>query len=321
MRFAGLDVPTPVLLAGGLAGLVLLVRGTALARPRVRDPASAHPAAYARGKLHALQLRRAGPLGDALRIMVPLEWPHTPVSVWLGFTASAAGPDDNTAITASGQLKRRWNFHEIGEFQTTAGRPTSVHAPERTRPANDWLRLAPDARTRRLLHAATGTLRDATLVPDAWSTPEAAPDRAAIGLVSLRDHYDGVKRLLPTVLHPTHTNSVWAVAMAFTGWSAGPVVAARSIARFGATIAPVDDARRMGAWAQALVAARHRGESMGGRPETHGNAAYDWLRTAQKLASGELLGSTAHEDTAWYGESWATPGPLQDAVTRIAFGA
>ena len=302
------------------AGALLLRPDRAEAAPSRsgRTAASGRPSAYAHEKLSMLRVRAEGEFATILRVMVPLAWPGMPISAWVGFTASVGSPAEDTAINAQGRLKSGWRFHELGLFQTPAGRPTGLLAPEATAGSNTWLALHSDPLVRRLLRAATGTERDATMVPGAWA--HALADQTAVGLTDLRHGYESTKRRLPAAVHPQREDSVWAAAMAFTAFSAGPDVTARSIGRFAAQIAAKPDAERMGAWAQGIAAAVARREPMGAPVHEHGNVAYDWVRTAQKLACGELVAPTLHENAAWYGQSWATPGALQDIVTRAAYG-
>lgn len=279
------------------------------------------PTVYVGEKLAMIRRRAASPFGQAVQRMVGTVWPGVPWEAFLGFTALSMAPGDPAGITEdTGALDRNTGrpmnrFHEIGPFQTEAGPSQgypggALEAPAPGDADNSWKRLHNDATVRQLLGG-----RDATMVPGAWRT--APDDQAAVGLVSLKRHSAGTNRMLDARIRPADPASLWNVAVAFTGFSAGDSAAAATINRYADSLARVPEAQRWGAFLEEV--ARDVARSTTGtraRPWTiagHRNPAYDALRTEQKLAVGRALAEGGPR-AAWFAVALADRAAMERAL-------
>jgi len=276
------------------------------------------PSHYAASKLSSLTARWRGALGDELRRLAPRAWPGVPVSAFMGFT-SIGSRDEDTAPRANRV------FHEVGYFQTPAG-PADGPAPNPNpdAPYNAWGKIASGSTAAELLG------RPVVMTPDGWKGARAVPDQVAVGLLDLRRELESFSRLARTagagVVAPRQSASVYAVACAFSAFSAGASGAARNLARLGSSgwqSAGRDEASAWD-WIVEEIARRWRAGTIPlENPGSHRNPAYTVLRTTQKLAAGaklaESLGLT--DELAWYPR--VARGALLDAeraLTAAAYG-
>lgn len=274
----------------------------------------AAPSTYAAAKVERLRPRFEGPLGAALGVMIPADgspFRGAPVSGLLGFTA--IGGEDEDTCSAAAWRARPESFHEIGEWQTPAG-PCSGPAPNPDPDAemNHWGRLA----TSSMVRAWLG--RDAVTAPGAWRGAAATRDRAAVGLADLYSERLALLGELPGALAPRDPGGIWAVALAFAAFSAGPAGAAQALAPVEDELARVDESRRFAAWPEALVELYRAGRRWGPRA-AHPNPAYTCARTWQKIAAGKALADAVRESSAsWY----VMPSPaLERELVLAAEGA
>ena len=256
---------------------------------------TAAPSTYAAAKLAKLRPRFDGTLGAALGQMVPASpFAGAPLSAVLGFTAIGDATEDTCSVAR--WRNREGSFHELGEFQTPAG-PCSGPAPnpDRDAPMNHWGQLATSSLVRELLGG-----RDAVMTVGAWRLTSSVRDRAAIGLADL---YRGLVELegrIPVELMPRTGGSLWALALAFAAFSAGPAGAAQALAPVEDELARVEESQRFARWPAALVELHQAGRRWG-PPNAHPNPAYVCARTWQKLQAGAVLAEAVGEQSgSWY---------------------
>lgn len=206
------------------------------------------------------------------------------------------------------------SFSEIGYFQTEAGERGQPAPPSNTQAQyNRWGLWAFDPLTVRALG------RPASMVPDAWK--QLPDDQAAVGLVNLRKYTDELSTLLPASIRPTKYNTQFAVAMAFTAFSAGTNGARNLFTRYATQLAALPEEQR---WAQLVwLLARdiQNGYLPPGGAGRHGNVAYDALRTMQKLEAGRQLAVAVGGNAAWFDLGMGAGQAAEEAVIqRAAYG-
>ena len=154
------------------------------------------------------------------------------------------------------------------------------------------------------------------MVSGAWQTDVAA--QAAVGLVNLRKRLDSVNRAAPAGTGASDPASVWAVALAFAGWSAGVGGLTTHLRRYAAPIAAAPEAGKLAAWVAAVVADARAGRYNGVAARHGSNAAYTLMRTLQKIEAGKVLAASV--DPARLGWFPTIASADQLAITRAAFG-
>lgn len=244
--------------------------------------------------------------------MAPIIWPGVPPEAFLGFTSIAGSVNAGSVDTADPPVLNA--FHEIGFFQTEAGErggeapPSDLHATY-----NNWGLLHDDPLVVRALgHAAS-------MVPDAWKNlPE---DQAAVGLVNLRHYVNALSALLPAAAKPTRYDTMYAVAMSFTAFSAGTNGARQLFTRYATQLASVPETQRWQQLVYLLAKDIQSGFQPPGGAGRHGNVAYDCLRTMQKFEAGRQLALSTGGDAAWFDLGMGSAQANEEAVIqRAAFG-
>lgn len=254
-----------------------------------------------------LRRRWDGETGAILRDMVPRAWRGVPAVVLLGFTSFSTSAQENTTEADPHQ-----DFHEVGLFQVEAGlRGGPAPNPDRRAEYNAWGALAGSPLVRDLLHD-----RDATMAPNGWKT--ALADQIAVGLANLLRHGAAFARAVPE-LAPRDAASRWAVATAFTTFSRGRGQSERVMSNLAAKMAGVLERDRWRTWAETLCIEALKGADGIDTREGRAGAAYGWVRTAQKLASGRLVAEQLGDQAAldWYGPDLAPETAA--TLTRLAY--
>lgn len=300
---------------GGFVALNVLrpTRRSPLPAPPRRgsgSPRTATPAAYGASKAAMLVARYRGQLGTALEKCLPEGWPQAagfepvPREVFLGFTAISTGPTENTTRAVATQA-----FHELGYFQTPAG-PRDGPAPNPDPALSAWTRCAQGDFVKGLLG------RPGTISTTAWGS--AIIDQVAIGLCDLQSNYKGVAGSIDPALRPSNFGGTWAIAMAFSGFSAGAGTAARWINQYTAGLKAVPEAARFSKWAELIQRDIESGAASGWVKGKHKNPGATLIRTWQKLESGraaaDKMGTLAAYDE-WYDRPDADAG----AILRASF--
>lgn len=244
------------------------------------------------------------PLGQAFREFGPRMWPGVPWEAFLGFITSANLTDNTTTGDP------RQAFHEIGVGQIPAG-PRNGPAPNPDpRAANNaWGALANTPEI-------VGVLgHPASMVPNAWKT--LPRDQAAMTIANLKRDYASVKSALAPGVRPTVDTSPWAIAMAFSSFSAGAGGAATAFNRFAPQLAGVPDSRKWGALLQALNDGLRNGTLQPGNPN-HPNPFYTAMRTWQKMESARQLAQGTHGDAGFFASGLAHE---DDVIAAVLAGA
>lgn len=262
------------------------------ARPPVSPSASvSNPYNYAKDKLPMLQARALGELGTSLAKLAPKAWPGVPLEAWVGFTSISEGNDEDTVTRTNTQ-----QFHELGYFQVPAG-PRAGPAPNPDPNAwmNSWGKLAGSPWVKNVLG------RTATMNPRLWQ--DATDDQVAVGLGNLRAALRSVNALIPADVQPKHESSTWAVALAFTGFSAGPAKAARWVNLYAEKLAAQYEDVRWSVWAWLIDADIQAGYTSDWVKGRHANPGASYLRTWEKLECAHQLAIQLGHKTefeAWY---------------------
>lgn len=246
-----------------------------------------------------------GVKGNAVRVAAEAAIPGIEPTAHFGFIANAGWSEDTATAVEHAP------FHELGAYGTTGG-PWNVPAPSCDRSKeNDWCDFHDHADVRRILGVITGTERSASM--SSWRD---AADQAAIGAVMLHSKISGVSGALDARLRPTDESGIWATALSFGGWSAGPPTMARHVNAFAAELAQVPEAERWNAFLQALARGVQAGSTRSGA--SHRFAVYTATRTAQKLRAARMLAEALGRDTSWYGP---VDTGAEDVIARAAGGA
>jgi hypothetical protein len=263
------------------------------------------PDRYAQEYLPALTRRWGATLGDALRRYSPVVFPGAPPEALMGFTAIGTQNDD------TGDPPVNNSFREIGYFQTEAGPNLGPSPnPDPSAPSNSWGRLANDSRVVALLG------HPATMSEYAWRN--AIYDQAAVGLYNLLDDAAAVARGIPAAIRPSDPGSLWNVALGFSGFSGGVGGTRTSINRYANSL-NVPESVRFAAWVDAVLRDAQAGDLPGG-VGSHGNPAYDILRTWQKLAAGKALAQHTGGNTSWFDVGFGVnDAQAQQALTDAAY--
>jgi len=268
-------------------------------------PNNLAPSAYGQAKLGTLLNRWNSALGTAVRRMTPIVWPGVPAEAFIGFTAIAGGLTENTAESVNNP------FAEIGAYQTEAGlQPGPYPNPDPNAPYNNWGKLANDPRVVQLLGRA------ASMVPDAWK--QLPDDQAAVGLVNLRRYTDQLAAQIPASIRPTRYDTQWAVAMAFTAFSAGIGGARGLFTRYATQLTTVPEVDRWSRLLWLLARDIQNGFHPSGGAGRHGNVAYDALRTMQKFEAGRQLAVRTGGDAKWFDLGMGQWKDAQESVILAA---
>lgn len=319
-----MSIPWGAVAVGGALLLWALGRGSSSSRS-LAPGALPTPSRYGRGKQSLLRARLSGPLGAYVRRFLPVLMPGGSVAAVLGFT-SIGGADEDTAPVANPV------FHEVGEFQTTAG-PASGPAPNENPFAgyNNWgmigspresTRYSENARAVRALVQGPQVLgRAAVMTPGGWRGAAATIDRAAVGMGSLVLDRRELARVAPALGAFSNDWNLWQTFLAFSAFSAGPGGAAQAFREWSTDLSRVAESQRF-AWLVrkiALEVLRGRVFSPAGH---HPNSAYTLLRGWQKLEAARQLAAENGLNTSWFAplELGEQSEQLQQLVTMGAFG-
>jgi len=245
------------------------------------------PEVWAQGKQATAVSRWQGDIGAAMRDLCPRSWPGVPVEAWMGFIANSTGPDERTSLD------------ERGLF--------GVEGP-------NWPSLARDPATVALLG------REAVGDPGWMGSRGGLRDQIAAGLVDLHRHLVEVGNAFPA-LRPAREDGLWAVALAFIGWSAGTGNVRHHLGRYAAQLAAVPEASRWGVWCWLLAGDLYSGAVPAGDAH-HDNQAYSVVRTMQKLSSGRLLARATDPGlVAWFDNGLAgAEGWVQAVLAAGGYG-
>lgn len=241
------------------------------------DPVSlpdAVPSRYGAAKLATMRTRWVGECGLHARGMAPQVFPTVPVHVFVGFTAIAMSQREETSAG------------EMGLYQP---------------PRAAWKALQSDREVKALLG-------DRKAVLTGWR--ERVADQTAVGLVNVRN--DG--RKLAVALRGASAPSLvavdpaspWAIACAFTGFSAGPTSGAQNIARYRVAILSdptaitLPEGARVAAWVRAIVAEYDSGHVFGPSGAHARNPAHSAMRLLQKLCAGRALALAVSASDDWW---------------------
>lgn len=267
------------------------------------------PTQYGQEYNGPLRERWNSPFGLAVRRMSPIVWPGVPPEAFMGFTSIAGTFNPGTTNTADPPVLN--DFAEIGYFQTEAGpRGGPAPNPDPSTAHNHWGALHADPMVVRLLG------RSASMTPDAWKIlPD---DQAAVGLVNLRQYTDHLAALLPANIRPSRYDTMWAVAMAFTGFSAGVNAAKGLFLRYATRLAPIAEAKRWQYLLWMLAVDLQNGFHPSGGAGRHGNVAYDALRTMQKFESGRQLAVSVGGNAAWFDLGMGAQKAAEETIIQNA---
>ena len=223
-------------------------------------------------KLPIMRSRWDGPLGDAVRQLMPRVFPGAPVEMGIGITANSMGATE---------VVRTANFWEIGWYNIPAG------PLDRPPPGGMYLSVAQGDTVRALI----GRSAD---VSSSWASDTLG--QAAVGLVAYADvESRNVIDRIPEDLRPQEGGSVWKVACSIMGYvSGGP--AASAIHRHAAILRQTNERDRFYALAREVAREAERGEDVSG-------PAYPIARAMQRLACGKAIAATRGSSTSW----WASP--------------
>lgn len=270
------------------------------------------PTAYGQEYGSTLRNRWSSAFGLAVRRMTPIVWPGVPPEAFLGFTSIAGSMNAGSVNTADPPVLN--SFAEIGYFQTEAGeRGQTAPAPDVNAHYNNWGKLHDDQLVIRALgHAAS-------MVPNAWKQlPE---DQAAVGLVNLRHYVTALAGLLPAAAKPTRYDTMYAVAMAFTAFSAGTNGARQLFTKYATQLASVPEVQRWQQLVYLLAKDIQNGFQPPGGAGRHGNVAYDALRTMQKFEAGRQLALSTGGNAQWFDMGMGAAQVNEEAVIqRAAYG-
>jgi hypothetical protein len=266
-----------------------------------------YPDTYANEYVQRCFTRWSAPIGTYIRQFAPTFFPGAPPEAFIAFTGGAAsGADDTASNPNSG-----FGLHEIGYFSVPAG--------DRNQPAasgasgDDWSQLARDPMVR------TALGRNAVTGPTAWQNAPA--DQAAVGLAMLRSVLGSANAHIPANVRATGYGSLWAVAVSFCAFSAGPGSTSTRIGLYP-QLAQYNEDLRWGAWLYLQAADIRAGQSMGA-VGNHNNRAYTLCRTWQKLALGRELAKLTGGDVAWFdsfGLSAADYTTIQEILSIAGMG-
>jgi len=289
------------------------------------------PSHYASDKLSApagIKSWWRGDIGRLTREYGARTFPGAPAEALMGFESNSGGPRENTTGWLTGSEEERAaaatagrrplsgsfnGFHELGLFGVEGGVASGPAPGQVAGPHNNWLPLATSGDVRNLLG------RNAVTAPGSWV---AVQDQIAIGLVNLRKAGREVMNGLPANIRARSEGSLWFVALAFMGWSAGVAGTRSHIIRYASALAGVPEASRWGAWrywlAKDFVAGR-----IASRPaNSHENPAYSAVRTQQKLRAGEELQYELGGTSRWFDDCIGTVqrAIVDDVLARAAVG-
>jgi hypothetical protein len=258
------------------------------------------PALYGVHKLTTMLARWNGSAGQYVRQFSPQVFPGAPPEALMALS-TIGGQTEDTCDNTPGQ-----SFHELGLYQTEGG-PCSGPGPnpDPYAPDNNWGRLANSSVVTSLLG------RPATMVDGAWR--QAVDDQTAVGLANVAAHAASVaSQLSDPSLAPTDPGGTWNIFLGLTGFSAGDSGAARTVNRYAAQLAGVDERARVAALIDAILVDAQNGTLPGSTLGDHGSPAYDALRSLQKLAAGRALAQQTGGDVGWFDYGF---GDQQDAAT------
>lgn len=256
--------------------------------PAVNTSLRINPYTWARDKQSMLARWNAGVVGDTIRRLSPMIWPGVPYEAFLGFAANGSIRGETSSDTALPPPYGVNNsFHELGLFGTEGGNridstmgtfpgiPVPVPlAPAPTMSNNSWRSLASSARVVNALG------RPASLELNGWL---AVPDQVAVGLANLKSHLASTISSGLSGAGPVDQNSLWALALAFGGWSAGSGRMAQHVRRYASQIQGVSDDAKWGAFLNAVA------NDPNTSGQSHSNPAYTAMRTWQKLEAGREI--------------------------------
>ena len=253
---------------------------------------SALPVNYSRNKYAScLRLSQRSPLPD----FVHRTWPGTTALQWAGFMSNGSGNED-TANSPSPAP-----FHEIGYFGTTAG-PSSNHTcPNNdTGRENDWYHFYNNPQVVALL------CRPAYMANGCWRDSAGGfPDQCAVGLVSMFSKYNYIHNSMPAGVRPESPDNIWALALTFMSWSAGPGGTLSHMRPFYDRLRAFPEDQRWDALRRMMAEDLISGRMPIGISRSHSNPAYSVLRTQQKIAAA----TQNYQDN-----------DIDHAITMAAFG-
>lgn len=227
------------------------------------------PSRYAARKLSEMRSRWNGPLGDAVRQLMPRVFPGAPAEVGIGITANSMGATE--AITSAG-------FWEIGWYNIPAGPPDAA-------PPGGIYRSVAQGGT------VLGLIGRAADVSSSWASDTLG--QAAVGLVAYADvEARNVIDRIPEDLRPREGGSVWRIACSIMGYveSGGAVTAIR---RHAEALRQHDEKTRFHALAREVAREIAAGRNSAAE-------AYPIVRTMQRLACGKKLAESVGGDVSWW---------------------
>jgi len=235
-----------------------------------------------------MRSRWNGPLGDAVRQLMPRVFPGAPVEMGIGLTANSMGATETVSAGS---------WWAIGWYNIPAGPPNSPT------PGGMYLSVAQGGTVRALI----GRSAD---VSSSWASDTLG--QAAVGLVAYSDvESRNVIGRIPEDLRPREGGSVWKVACSIMGYvSGGP--AATAIRRHAAVLQQTNERDRFHALAREVAREAERGEDVSG-------PAYPIARAMQRLACGKALAASLGNDTSWW-PSPADEGTIEHWITISKYG-
>lgn len=286
-----------------------------------------------------------GEFGRAVRRMIvsPAAFPGTPASAIVGFASAATQYEDTGNPTRDGSIPNRI-FREVGYLNTEAGQtfiganwrqcaclaapphgscttmtgctPGPSPNPDPSALFANYARWANHPYVTR----ADMLGQPASLRPHGWYD---IPQQTAVGLVNMRWHSNEVSRRLPAAARASHPGSLWALFLAFGGFSAGDGRMAGHLQRYADALSAAPESQRVGTalwlFANGYI---NREAGLSRDPGSHNNPAFSILRCAQKLAAGRDIQRSAGLDTRWFdtGLSADAETAALDVLTRVALG-
>ncbi len=280
-------------------------------------------------------LQRFGDFGNEFRRQCGIVFPGVPPELLMGFALNGGVSENTTGFITGLEDERpprrerpplggvaRQAFHELGMFGVEGG-PRSGPAPAAD---SSWSRLARSADVSRLLGRAGNVQPGGWYVPPrpkgGWPTmPEAIRDQIAIGLVNVREHGQAVVHDLPAGLRPSSENSLWFLALCFTGWSAGNGRAVQHLNQFAGDLAAVAETQRWGRFLRLLMEAGRTGHirAQAGHRAHHRSPYWSALRTLQKIEAGLLLARRLNGNVAFFDDGLdAERASIHEAISHFA---
>lgn len=227
------------------------------------------PSRYADRKLSEMRSRWNGPLGDAVRQLMPRVFPGAPAEVGIGITANSMGATETVSAGS---------WWAIGWYNVPAG------PPNRPTPGGMYLSVAQGGTVRGLIGRAAD-------VGSSWASDTLG--QAAVGLVAYADvESRNVIDRIPEDLRPREGGSVWRIACSVMGYveSGGAVTAIR---RHAEALRQHDEKTRFHALAREVAREISAGRSSVAE-------AYPIVRAMQRLACGKKLAESVSGDVSWW---------------------